>query len=131
MPTSRVTALLAALILLGPLHAEGKKPDVTEATFKQLWDAPEKYNGKLVRIEGVVESARERPRLKDNDNARYSLTLKGGLALYIFCDGKPTVAKGGRVRVTGLFTYKRNSFVRRVLAVQGPHGKVEKLPATK
>ena len=118
-------------LLPGLLAAEDEKPEVTDVTVEQLGDTPPKYSGKLVRIEDVVESATEHPREDNKGTARYTLVLKGGDGLYIRCDGKPTVGNGDRVRVTGTFTSKENSFVRHRLTVELPHGKVEKVPANK
>lgn len=124
----RAAFLLAALLLpAAPLPAPQRAKPI-DVTADQLWKAPEKYQGKLVRLEGVVESTSERPR-SDKTTARYTLYLKGAESIYIFCEGKRSAAKGDRVRVTGTFTYKRNSFLRRSLAV--PAGEVQKLPAKK
>lgn len=122
------TALLIATLLTTAAAVAADRPSVTAVTADQLWKAPEKYQGKLVRLEGIVEFASEHPR-RDEAKPRYSLDLEGNHGVYIVCEGKPSVSKGDRVRVTGTFTYKKDSFVRHRVAV--PVDGVEKLPAKK
>jgi hypothetical protein len=130
--TSAVFVTLVFSLLPAMLAAEDKKPEITDVTADQLWKEPEKYHGKLVRIEGVVENTPAAGEHKESPSGfRYGLTLEDTEDVYISCDGKPSVAKGDRVRVTGLFTYKENSFVKRRLAVAPPQGTVEKVAEKK
>jgi hypothetical protein len=122
MPRAAIIPLVALLMAAAP-PAPSEPEDTTAA---QLWKEAKAYHGKLVRIEGVVEHAHEQePR--EGDARRYDLTLEGDIDLTIHGEGKPPAAKGDRVRITGTFTYKEDSFVRYRLAVT----KVEKLPQKK
>lgn len=122
MPRAAIIPLTILLLAAAP-PASSEPEDTTAA---RLWKDAKAYHGKLVRVEGVVEHANEQePR--EGYPRRYDLTLEGGIDLTIHGEGKLPAAKGDRVRVTGTFTYKEDSFVRYRLAVT----KVEKLPQKK
>lgn len=126
MPRHLAALLVASVLFCLAAAPPAKGPDVTEVTSKQLWKAPDEYHGKLVLIEGVVEDVTEYERSTEKGRPRYDLCLKG-VRIYIDCEGKPSVAKGDRVRVTGTFMYDNHSFQSRQVAVGPPHGKVEKV----
>jgi hypothetical protein len=68
------------------------------------------------------------PRAEGRDGLpRWDITLEDGVDLHIHGGGKLPAARGDRVRITGVFTHKGDSFVRYRLAV----ALVEKLPASK
>jgi hypothetical protein len=115
------------LLILGPVFAEEKKAEVTTVTIMDLDRNPEKFHGKMVRIAGVLEST---PRTGVG-TSRYFFRLVGADGFHIHGTVKPEGVKGDRVRITGKFTWKNNSFVTHRLAVEPPHGKVEKVPAKK
>ncbi len=53
-------------------------------------------------------------------------------AVYVHCTvARPAIRRGDHLRVVGAFTCTRNSFTPRLLSVEPPAGKVEKLPAKK
>jgi hypothetical protein len=127
MSPSRIAIALFVSMLLGTsasLWAEDGTPQVAAVTLKQLDESPEKYDGKLIRFEGVVRGTQE-------TGARHSLHLDGWDGVPITCAGNPPVSKGDRVRVTGKFTYHPRTFVPYRIRVDPPSGKVEKLPAEK
>jgi hypothetical protein len=127
-PPRSAAALLVSLLLLGLLSAQEKQPRVVDLTPEELWKDAQKYHGKVVRLVGVVELTPEAREDKAGKSGfRYGLMLAGDVDISIHCDGKPTVAKGDKVRITGAFTYTENSFVRRRLAVDPPLGQVEKI----
>src|SRR5207247_346983 len=105
---------------------EDKKPGVTEVTVEELYKAPEKYDGKLVRVEGVLNTdPRERVYM---GKTRYRLSLD---ALYVWCPGKPEFKAGDRVLVTGQFDFKAPSFMRLAINADVEGGKVERAPEKK
>jgi hypothetical protein len=131
MPLPRIAApLLLSALFLSPATAlaQDKQPEVPDVTFGQLLKDPKKYEGRLIRVEGVVKHT---PPAKDGTGgAWYPLALADGNSsrVYIIAPGKPSVVKGDRVRLTGKFTqFGFRSFLRLTLNVE----KVEKLPAQK
>src|SRR5262245_49770758 len=127
MNPCRIVMSLFVLIFLrvsASLWAQDGTPEVADVTLKQLDEKPETYNGKLIRVEGVVGGSQA-------TGERYSLNLDGWEGVPISCAGKASISKGDRVRVTGKFTYHPRTFVTLRIRVDPPSGKVEKVPAEK
>lgn len=124
MPRQVAALVFASILCLAAAPPIPRVPEDTTAA--RLWKEAKQYHGKLVRIEGVVQHAHEQEPFNGYPR-RYELDLEGVRRLTIHGDGGAPATKGDRVRITGAFTYKENSFDRFRLAVT----KVEKLPAKK
>jgi len=119
----RVVAVVLVSCVLPSLCAQEKKQEPPTVTAEELPTYPERHDGKVVRMEGVLESdPRETVYM---GMARYNLGLGEDGIISIVSGFKPGVSKGDRVRLTGKYTYERNSFVPYRLLVEAPDGKIE------
>jgi HEAT repeat protein len=75
-----------------------------EVDFAELVKNPEKYHGKVVRIEVTLK------RFVAEENWAHLIKTDGG-AVDVYGKGKPNVCDGDKVAITGTFTYLKNSFV--------------------
>ena len=104
-----LTASTAALVVWGAASATSGQgaPNYVAATLVRLnnrawsWFLDPRvivHDGKLIAVEGVLRNTPEA--VEFLGEYRYAPRLVAGLA--ITCHGKPTAAKGERVRITGV-----------------------------
>jgi hypothetical protein len=130
MSVVRVAALLVvSFLLLGFLHAEVTKPEILKVTVQDLNKDPEKYHRKLIQIEGILESDPKESLMTQVQRTYLRMVEADGLAITSYL-GQPGVLKGDRVLISGTFCYSQNPSGKSTLRlqIQGPDGKVEKLP---
>ncbi len=89
-------------------HGDDKKEAVAKVQVADLNREPEKFAGRIVQIEGIVE---ETPTARSGSVLRLERA-----ALSIICDGKPDVAAGDRVRITAICEYGGNPSKLKLLA---------------
>jgi hypothetical protein len=130
----RVAVLLlgSSFLLPGFLQAEDKKTEFPKVTMKDLKENPEKYRGKVIQIEGILESDPVTSMWTHVQRAYLRLVEADGLVITSYTL-LPAVVKGDRVRITGVFSYSKNGSnpLTFLLRVANQDGKVEKLPKEK
>jgi hypothetical protein len=130
MTVIRVAAFLMFFLLPpGFLLAEEKKTETPKVTVKDLKKDPEKYHGKVVQIEGTLESDPTESLRTQVQRHYLRLVEADGLIITSYL-GQPDVVKGDRVLITGTFWYSLHppGGVTVGLKLQSPGGMVEKLP---
>jgi hypothetical protein len=136
MTVIRTAVLLASFFVSGTLYSDDKKPEIPKVALEDLKKDPAKYNGKLLQIEGTLASD---PMASKSRSRKYYLRITEADGFLITSDVAVSqrdvrdVAKGDRVRITGMFQYSENPSGGQTLgmSVQVKDGKVEKLPVKK
>jgi hypothetical protein len=131
MNATRLGALLLGsfLLLPGLLQAHDNKEGFPKVTLDELKKDPDKYQGQVVQIEGILAAdpvSSERTQVQ-----RFYLRIAeaGGLGITSYMP-PPDVLKGDKVRITGTFRYSKNGSnpVTLLLRLENKDGKIEKLP---
>lgn len=105
--------------------ADDKKQEALKVTLEELAKEPEKYQGKLIQVEAVIQET-QIPKVKRGE---YDYRLVVGKDNFmVWCVGKLEVRKGDTVRITGEFSYISEGAANpyRILA-GSKSGKVEKV----
>ena len=122
----RASMLIAGLAVgVGIGAAQEKKPEALKIALEELAKEPEKFKGKLVQVEGVIQQTQILT--EKHGEYEYRLVVGKNDFLLVWCAGKLGVRKGDTVRITGKFRHDTglaNPF--QVLA-GGKDGKVEKV----
>ncbi|MBA4189933.1 MAG: hypothetical protein C0467_18265 [Planctomycetaceae bacterium] len=99
--------LLAFFALPAMVHGDDKKEAATKVQLADLSREPEKFAGRTVQFEGIVEETPTR--------SGGVLRLERSL-LAIVCESKPDVVTGDRVQVTAVCEYRGSPSKLKILA---------------
>jgi hypothetical protein len=118
-----IPAITCFLLLSLMANAQGIKTTVTE-----ILASPDKYDGKVVMVEGKASSIKEKTSKKGNAYTTFKITQKGN-TLSVFTFGELTIKNGDTVRVEG--KYQKVKFVPPKLTfyneIDASRGSVEKM----
>ncbi len=82
---------------------ETKAAQTTKTSVSAILKNPDKYDGKMVRVEGIVESVNSRKSEGGNPYTTLTIRDSSGGSLNVFRMGRPPVRNGDAVVVIGRF----------------------------
>jgi len=104
-PISRSLALQLWAVVLLAVGFTG--PALATDLISDIMARPDAFNGREVVVEGKASAVDPRTSRRGNDYFTFRLSDETGTSLKVFSWGKPVIAPGDRVQVSGRFQRER------------------------